>query len=410
MTDHRPRQFNTDAVHAGYHAKQGPVNPPVEESSTYVFSSTDDGAARFASRDKVGIYARIGSPTVAALEKKLAALEHGYGGIATASGMAAVTAIYFYYLDPQSHCVATASMYGPSRTILESPSFFGKWGVESTLLDTSNAEDVRRALQPNTKLIYVESPANPTLAISDIAAIAQIAHEFGIPLVVDNTFCSPYLQTPLAWGADVVLHSMTKSIGGHANAVGGVIIAKSEDDYYSLRNIVINTGGVLSPHNASLFFNGVKTLGLRMERMQQNAMAIAAHLKKHGKVEWVIYPGHDDHPMHHLVGEGKQMSGPGAMISFGVKGGLQGAKTLLDNVRVNTLAVSLGGVESLMESPALMTHASVPKAQREKAGIYDELIRWSVGVENVDDLIADLDQALEKIEVTENELVKEWAF
>ncbi len=410
MSDHHSRRFNTDAVHAGYHATQGPVNPPIEESSTYVFSSTDDGAARFASRDKDGIYARIGSPTIAALEKKLASLEGGYGGIATASGMAAVSAIYFHYLDCESHCVATASMYGPSRTILESPLFYKKWGVQSTLLDTSVAEDVRRVIRPNTKLIYIETPANPTLAITDIAEVSKIAHEFGIPLVVDNTFCSPYLQTPLAWGADVVLHSMTKSIGGHANAVGGMIVTKTKDDYYSIRNIVTNTGGVLSPHNASLFFNGVKTLGLRMERMQQNAIAAVEHLRKHGKVEWVIYPGHDDHPMHHMVGEDKQMSGPGAMISFGVKGGLNGAKTLLDNIRLSTLAVSLGGVESLMESPALMTHAGVPRAKREAAGIYDELVRWSVGVENIDDLLTDLDQALEKVEVNESELVHDWAF
>jgi methionine-gamma-lyase len=324
--------------------------------------------------------------------------------------MAAVSAVYFRYLDAKSHCVATASMYGPSRTILESPTFFGKWGVTSTLLDTSHAEEVRRALRPNTRLIYIETPANPTLAISDIAEIAKIAHEFGIPLVVDNTFCSPYLQTPLAWGADVVLHSMTKSIGGHANSVGGMIVTKSEDEYYALRNIVTNIGGVLSPHNASLFFNGVKTLGLRMERMQQNAVAIADHLKTHGKIDWVIYPGHSEHPMHYLVGPGKQMAGPGAMISFGVKGGLKGAKTLLDNVRVNTLAVSLGGVESLMESPALMTHAGVPKAEREAAGILDELVRWSVGVENVEDLIADLDQALARVEIPESELVSDWAF
>jgi methionine-gamma-lyase len=399
MSDSQRKGFNSKAVHDGYHASSGPVNPPIEESSTYAFRNTDDGADRFASRDKTGIYARISSPTIRALETKLASLEGGHDGIATASGMAAVTAVYFHYLDHHSHAIATASMYGPSRTILENSAFFGKWGVRATFMDTSHADDVRQAIQPDTRLIYIETPANPTLSITDIAEIAALAEAHDIPLVVDNTFCSPYLQNPLALGANVVLHSMTKSIGGHANAVGGVIVAKTEEDYYALRNVVTNTGGVLAPHNASLFFTGVKTLGLRMERMQANAIKIADYLKQHEKIEWVIYPGHAEHPMHHLIGEGRQMRGPGAMISFGVKGGLAGAKTLLDNARLNTLAVSLGGVESLLESPALMTHAGVPREHREAAGLRDELVRCSVGIEECDDLLDDFEQALAKVEV-----------
>jgi len=394
--DHKPG-FNTNAVHAGYHAQSGPVNPPIEESSTYVFENCDDGAERFASKDKKGIYSRLSSPTVDALERKIAELEKGHGGIATASGMAAVNAIYFNFLDKESHVIATDSMYGPSRTILENSAFYKKWGVQATLMDTSHADDIAKAVQPNTRLIYIETPANPTLAIADLSKVSAIAREHKIPLVVDNTFCSPYLQNPLDWGADVVIHSMTKSIGGHANAVGGIIIAKTEKDYYDLRNIVINTGGVLSPHDAALFFNGVKTLGLRMERMQENAIRIADYLRNHEKIEWVIYPGHENHPMHYLVGKERQMRGPGALISFGVKGGLRGAKALLDNVKLNTLAVSLGGVESLMESPALMTHAGVPKVEREKAGIKDELVRWSVGIEDFEDLKADIEQALAKL-------------
>lgn len=397
MSDDHKEGFNTKAVHAGYHVRSGPVNPPVEESSTYVFESCDDGAERFASKDKKGIYSRLSSPTVEALESKIAKLENGYKGIATASGIAAVNAIYFHFLDKESHCIATASMYGPSRTILENPAFYKKWGVQATLMDTSNADDIAKAVQPNTRLIYIETPANPTLAIADLSKVSAIAREHEIPLVVDNTFCSPYLQNPLDWGADVVIHSMTKSIGGHANAVGGIIIAKTEKHYYDLRSVVVNTGGVLSPHDAALFFNGVKTLGLRMERMQENAIRLADYLRNHEKVEWVIYPGHENHPMHRLVGKGRQMRGPGALISFGVKGGLRGAKALLDNVKLNTLAVSLGGVESLMESPALMTHAGVPKVEREKAGIKDELVRWSVGIEDFEDLKADIEQALARL-------------
>ena len=397
MSNDHNSGFNTNAVHAGYHAHSGPVNPPVEESSTYAFENCDDGADRFASREKKGIYSRLSSPTVNALEKKIAELEHGFGGIATASGMAAVNAIYFHFLDKESHAIATASMYGPSRTILEHPSFYKKWGVQATLIDTSHADDVEKAVQPNTRLIYIETPANPTLAITDISKISTIARKRGIPLVVDNTFCSPYLQNPLDWGADFVIHSMTKSIGGHANAVGGMIIAGTEDSYHPLRDVVVNIGGVLSPHDAGLFFSGVKTLGLRMEKMQESAKRMADFLASHEKIEWVIYPGHENHPMHHLVGEEKQMRGPGAMISFGVRGGLRGAKALLDNVKINTLAVSLGGVESLMESPALMTHAGVPKLEREKAGIKDELARCSVGIEDFEDLKADIEQALENV-------------
>jgi methionine-gamma-lyase len=328
---------------------------------------------------------------------KLAALELGYDGIATASGMAAVSAVYFHFLDHDSHAIATASMYGPSRTILENDAFFRKFGVQSTLIDTSNTDRIREEIRPNTKLIYIESPANPTLSITDISRVAELAHEYQIPLVVDNTFCSPYLQNPLDLGADVVLHSMTKSIGGHANAVGGIIVTRSEQYYHSLRNTVVNLGGIPAPHTAMQFFNGVKTLGIRMERMQENAIAIAEFLKSHDQIEWVIYPGHADHPMHHMIGAGRQMRGPGAMISFGVRGGIQGAETLLNSTKLITLAVSLGGVESLMESPALMTHAGVPRDEREKAGISDELVRLSIGIENIDDLLADLDQALQQV-------------
>lgn len=397
MKDDHNSKFNTNTVHAGYHANSGPVNPPIEESSTYAFVNCDDGAARFASKDKAGIYSRLSSPTVNALEKKIAKLENGYGGIATASGMAAVNAIYYHFLDKESHAIATSSMYGPSRTILESPIFYKKWGVQSTLMDTSNVNDIKNEIRPNTKLIYIETPANPTLSITDISKVSAIAREHKIPLVVDNTFCSPYLQNPLDWGANAVLHSMTKSIGGHATAVGGIIITKTEEDYYGLRNIVTNTGGILSPHDAALFFSGVKTLGLRMKKMQESAILMADYLRNHEKITWIFYPGYEDHPMHYLVGENKQMRGPGALMSFGVKGGLEGAKTLLDNVKLNTLAVSLGGVESLIQSPALMTHAGVPKVEREKAGIKDELIRYSVGIEEFEDLKADMEQALAKI-------------
>lgn len=389
--------FNSKAIHSGYHAKKGPVNPPIEESSTYVFESCEDGAKRFASKEKKEIYSRLDNNTVAALGKKIAELENGFNGIITSSGMASTNAIYFYFLNKNSHIIATDSIYGPCRTILESEKFYKKWGVQATFINTSNYEEVEKAIKENTKLIYIETPANPTLAITDISKISEIAKRHNLPLVVDNTFCSPYLQNPLSLGADVVVHSMTKSIGGHADAVGGVIIPKTEEDYYGIKQIVINLGSTLSPHDATLFNKGIKTLGIRMERMQENAIKIANYLKNHDKIEWVSYPGLSNHPQYELVKEGKQMKGPGCMMTFGVKGGLENAKKVLNNLKLITLAVSLGGVESLIQHPASMTHAGVPKEERQKAGISDELIRFSIGIEDFEDLKEDLEQALERI-------------
>jgi len=389
--------FNSNAVHAGFHSSVGPVNPPIEESSTSVFTDCDDGAKRFASRDKKQIYARFGNSSTDALEKKLATLEKGKGAILAASGMAAVNTIYFYFLDKDSHVISTSSMYGPSRVILESPQFYKKWGVQATCIDTSDITLVRAAIRPNTKLIMIETPANPTLSITDIKKIAQIGKENNIPVVVDNTFCSPYLQNPLELGADVVIHSLTKSIGGHADAVGGVIITNNEEMYYGLRGVVTSTGPILSPHSATLFFKGVKTLGLRMEKMQENAKKMVGYLQNHPKIEWVSYPGIPSHPQFNLVSERIQMKGPGSMLTFGVRGGLENAKKVLNSLKLIVLAVSLGGVESLIQHPASMTHAGIPRDERIKAGITDELVRLSMGIEDFEDLRQDLDQALEQI-------------
>lgn len=391
--------LNTSMVHAGYHPESGPVNLPIHESSACAFKDCDDGAERFTSREKEGIYSRLGNPTVKVLEKKIAALEGGYGGIAAASGMAAVDAVYSYYLAPDSHVVATASVYGPSRSLLEKKEFYGKWKVEATFVDTADAGAVRKAIRGNTRLLYVETPANPTLAITKIAKMAEIAEPAGIPLVVDNTFCSPYLQNPLAHGADAVLHSLTKSISGHANVVGGMIVTKTEKDYYGLKGNIVNRGGILSPHDANLINTGVKTLGLRMEKMQVNAMALARYLERHEKISWVAYPGLESHPQHRLVGEGRQMRGPGGIISFGVKGGYEKVKALLDNFKLVLLAVSLGGVESLAQHPASMTHAAVPEESRAASGITDDLVRLSAGIEDLSDLLADFEQAFEQVNI-----------
>ncbi|MDD3666936.1 MAG: aminotransferase class I/II-fold pyridoxal phosphate-dependent enzyme, partial [Bacteroidales bacterium] len=244
-------------------------------------------------------------------------------------------------------------------------------------------------------LIYLETPANPTMTIADITAIVELAHSKGIPVCIDNTFCSPYLQNPLLLGADVVLHSMTKFINGHADIVGGIVIAKEAAEVKKIRAVMNNMGCNMDPHQAFLTRRGLKTLAIRIDRAQENAMKVAQYLEKHPKVEWILYPGLPSHPQYEL---GKrQMKGPGAMISFGVKGGFEAGKIVMDNVHMLMLAVSLGGIESLIQHPASMTHSKMTKADREKAGISDGLIRLAIGIEDVEDIIADLEQALSRI-------------
>jgi methionine-gamma-lyase len=272
---------------------------------------------------------------------------------------------------------------------------FSRFGVESTYVDTSDIESIRKAIKKNTKILYIETPSNPTISITDLKACSELAKQHGLLLVVDNTFSSPYLQRPIEFGADVVFHSVTKFINGHADVVGGIIIAKTEALYKKLRSMMIAMGCNMDPHQAYLVIRGLKTLSIRVERAQQNAEKIAHYLEKHPKIEWIKYPGLKSHPQHELAK--KQMDGFGAMISFGVKGGLNAGKILMDNVQVAILAVSLGGVETLIEHPASMTHSKVSAEEKKKAGISDELVRYAVGIEHVDDLIADLEQALAKV-------------
>lgn len=383
--------FNTKLVHGG----QQPdsllaVNPPIYQSSTFAFKNADHGAACFAGDSDGYIYSRLGNPTVRVLEDAVAALENGAGGIACASGMGAVTTVYVAFLSQGSHIVSTDAVYGASRSVLEK--HFSRFGVEASFVDTSKPELIEAAIQPNTKLLYIETPANPTITISDIAQCAEIAHKHGLRLVVDNTFCSPYLQKPLDLGADIVLHSITKFINGHADVVGGVIVAKTEADHKLLYNVMTSMGPNMDPHQAFLVIRGLKTLSIRMDRAQANAMKIASWLESHPKVAWVRYPGLESHPQYELAK--KQQSGAGAMISFGLKGGLVAGKVLMDNVQLAALAVSLGGVETLIQHPASMTHSKVSSEAKLKAGISDDLVRYSVGIEDVEDLIEDLEHAL----------------
>jgi len=386
--------FESLVIHAGGHVDPlGSAVTPIYQSSTFKFRSADHGAQCFTGESDGYIYTRIGNPTIKELENTMAILENGYGGIGTSSGMGAVNTVYMTYLGAGSHIICHEAVYGPSRVILETT--YSRFGVESTLVDTTNLDEVRKAFRPNTKLLFTETPANPTMGISDLAALAELAHAHGVPMAVDNTFCSPYLQKPLDLGADVVVHSMTKFINGHADIVAGMIVAKTEADYKKLRSVMINLGCNMDPHQAFLTRRGLKTLAIRIDRAQENAMVLAEYLENHPKVDWVKYPGLPSHPQYELAK--RQMSGPGAMISFELKGGLDAGKILMNNVRVMLLAVSLGGIETLIQHPASMTHSKVNLQDRHHSGITDGLVRLSVGIEKAEDLVRDLEQALAKI-------------
>lgn len=386
--------FNSKLIHGGdFEDALGSATVPIYQTSTFAFKNADHGAACFAGESDGFIYTRIGNPTIGALESQIADLESGFGGIAVSSGMAAVTTIYMGILGQGAHIVSSAAVYGPSRVVMEQ--HFSRFGVESTYVNSENIEEVRNAIRPNTKLIFIETPANPTMGITDIEAVCKIAKEHGILVAVDNTFCSPYLQKPLDLGADIVFHSMTKFLNGHADIVAGIIVAKEESIYKKLRTMMINMGCNMDPHQTYMVIRGLKTLGIRIDRAQENAIKVANFLENHPKIEWVKYPGLTSHPQFELAK--KQMNGPGCMISFELKGGVEAGKILQNNVHLAILAVSLGGVETLIQHPASMTHSKMDKASREKAGITDGLVRFAVGIENVEDIIADLDQALSKI-------------
>ena len=384
--------INTRVTHAGENPDtvHGSVGIPIYQTSTFKFKDVDHGARLFRGDEKGYIYTRVGNPTTNTFEEAITLLEHGFGGIATATGMAAVSSVYMTYLGAGAHMVGTDSVYGSSRMVVEND--FSRFGVESSFINTSDLDLIRKSMKPNTKLIYLETPANPTIKLTDIAACAKIAHEHGAILVVDNTFMSPMLQNPLDHGADIVLHSITKYINGHTDVVGGVIVAKTEENFNRLKSVINSTGGTMDPHQSWLVLRGMRTLSLRVQRSEENARILADYLEAHPKIEWVRYPGLKSHPQHDLAL--RQMKGFGSMISFEVKGGLENGKILLNNMKIPQLAVSLGGFESLIQHPASMTHVNIPEDERIDAGITDGLVRIAVGIEDVEDLQADLEQAL----------------
>lgn len=377
--------FSTDAIHVGQEPDPatGAIIVPIYQTSTFV----QEGLGK----NKGYEYARTLNPTRAAVEKNLAALEGGLSGHAYASGMAAIHNLLLL-LKPGDHVMAGHNMYGGTFRLFDS--VLKENGLEFSYVNTGHLPDVERSFRPNTRLVFIETPTNPVMEMTDITALANLAHFHKALLAVDNTFMSPYLQRPLLLGADAVVHSTTKYLNGHSDGVGGALVVNDPATAEQLRFLQNAAGGVMAPFECWLVLRGVKTLALRMERHCENGMAIARHLNQHLKVRKVYYPGLPTHPQYELAR--RQMKGFGGMLAFET-GSLANARTVLESVRLCSLAESLGGVETLISHPATMTHASVPAEVRNSLGITDGLVRISTGVEDVEDLIADLDQALARI-------------
>jgi cystathionine beta-lyase/cystathionine gamma-synthase len=374
--------FATDAIHVGQEPEPatGAIVAPIYQTSTYVQEALG--------KNKGYDYARTAHPNRKALERCLTKLEGGLTSYVFSSGMAAIDAV-FRLLRPGDHVIVSQAVYGGVFRL--TTQLLVQFGMQFDYVDTSDLGKLNAAIKPNTKMIYAETPTNPTMIITDIAAVSQIARQHSITLVVDNTFMSPYLQQPLALGAHIVVHSMTKYLNGHSDCTGGAVILTRQDDADKIFFIQRSAGSGLAPMDCWLVSRGIKTLAVRMQQHDKNGMAIAKHLEKHPKVKRVLYPGLTSHPQHEVAK--KQQKGFGAMISFDL-GDVEAARRLLNKVHLCSLAESLGGVETLISLPALMTHASVPPQVRKEIGITDGLVRISVGIEDVEDLIADLDQAL----------------
>ena len=384
MTAPSDSKLATLAIHAGQEPDPttGAIMTPIFQTSTYI----QDGPGQHRGYE----YSRTANPTRTALEGNMAALEGARHGLAFASGCAA-TANIIMCLDAGDHVVVSDDLYGGTSRLFRM--VFARLGIEFSFVDLTQAAALTASIKPHTRLIWVETPTNPMMKLTDMEATCKIANARGIPVVVDNTFATPMLQQPIKFGATMVLHSTTKYMGGHSDVVGGAVI--TDDDAWAERLAFVqnSAGGIAGPFDSFLVMRGLKTLAVRMDRHCENAMTIAQYLENHDQVEKVIYPGLKSHPQYELAQ--KQMSGPGGMMSFVVKGGLAKADKVLRGTEIFALAESLGGVESLIEHPAIMTHASVPAETRAQVGIDDGLLRLSVGIEDVDDLIRDLEKALQ---------------
>ena len=377
--------FATTAIHTGSEPDEatGSVTVPIYQTSTYA----QDGLGK----NKGYEYARTQNPTRSAVERNVAALEGGRFGFAFASGMAAIDAT-LRLVKSGEHVVVSDNTYGGTARLFNR--ILTNYGITFDYVDTSEPLNVEAAIRSNTKMVFIETPTNPVMIVTDLKEVSEIAHRAGARVVCDNTFMSPYLQRPLEFGVDIVVHSTTKYLNGHSDGVGGIVVLNDEEDANWIAFVQNSAGAILSPFDSFLVMRGTKTLALRMEQHDKSGRAVAAFLEEHPKVHKVYYPGSASHPQHALAR--RQQHGFGGMVAFDV-GSLANARTVLESVKLCTLAESLGGVESLISHPATMTHASVDEAKRQRIGITDGLVRISVGIEDTDDIIADLDQALEKI-------------
>jgi methionine-gamma-lyase len=391
MKNHK---FSTNQIHLEGHKK--PFNAhsfPIFQTSTFYFDSPEHGAELFSGKGDGYIYTRLGNPTIDAVEKVVAGLEGGFGSTATSSGMSAVFASVFPFVKAGDHIVVSDTLYGSSTTLLTE--FAGRYGIKTSVVKSGHISEFKNSVNENTKLIYIETPANPTLNVTDIKGVSEIAKNADALLVVDNTFATPYFQKPFEFGADVIMHSATKYLNGHGDVVMGFSVGRTEEIHNKIRSFVKLTGGNANPFDSYLCLRGIKTLSLRMEKHNINALKVAEYLQNHEKVLKVYYPGLPNFEGHEIAK--KQMSGFSSVLAFDLKGGFEAGKKLMNSIKLMTLAVSLGTVDTLIQHPASMTHSGVPKEERLKAGISDELTRISVGLEDVEDIIEDLDQSLAKL-------------
>lgn len=387
--------METALIHHGYTSEEhkGSLTPPLFQTSTFTFETAQQGEASFAGVDPSYIYSRLGNPTVKLFEERMAVLEGGEEALAFGSGMAAISATLIGFLKAGDHIICSNGLYGCTYGFLEV--LEERFMITHSFCDMEKEADIENKIRPNTKLIFVETPINPTMKLIDLKQVIRVAKRNGLLVIVDNTFCSPYLQRPLELGCDAVVHSATKYIGGHGDVVAGVTICKTKALAEKIRPMRKDIGGIMAPFDAWLLLRGLKTLAVRMDRHCDNAEKIVSFLKNHDAVEGVWYP----------EGElaSRQMKRGGGVISFSIKGGKEETQAFINDLHFITIAVSLGDTETLIQHPATMTHAAIPAELRQEMGIYDNLIRLSVGLESWEDIVSDLEQALKKISTVSNQ-------
>lgn len=401
MSSHRTAGFATRAIHSGYDpsAEQGALTPPIHVTSTFAFDSIEQGAARFAGEEAGHVYSRISNPTVELLEKRMATLEGAEAGLGFASGMGAITALMWSILRPGDELITDTTLYGCTHAFFTHG--LAEFGIAVRHVDLSDPANLEAAISERTKVVYFETPANPTMDLVDIEAVAKISRRHGARVAVDNTYATPVNTRPIELGADFVVHSATKYLGGHGDLVAGVLLGSAEDmAAIRVTGLKDYTGAVMSPFTAFLLMRGLKTLEIRMERQTSNALAVARWLEAQPQVQRVHYPGLDSFPQHELAK--KQMAGYSAIMAFDIKGGVEAGRLFMNNLKLIRRAVSLGDTESLVQHPASMTHSVLSPEERAQHGVSDNLIRLSVGLETCADIIADLEQAFGRLPLADS--------